>query len=1237
MRIQILNPETGRLVYADSSLGKKLLKQGSEYVTNPISGRRIRKDGKTFRNLMNDTEYVFANDKFEKRMNVSSKTLKGVIEHSTIVLGEHERDLQTIKKRYFKLIQTYLSKLVEKESAKIVVTLSMNVYKPILLLNKEEVQPYYPSSSSMQITKNQQNIIPSVIDNIFTELENKIDEYTNSGSGWMVKNILSIGIKKIRFKSKAGSSYFTMASIKKNKALLNIRNEDDYCFLWCYAALKHPTTAPHSERTTHYQRYMPELIEKCKVNKINFPMKISDIDKFENVFGIYVNVFGLENGKRTCIRISEKPHDDNVMDLLYIEDGKNQHFVLIKNFDSFKVGSTIYKQKRIYTCKSCLNYVHVNRDKLLEHYERCLKHESTRVEMPKEGSVVKFTSWQKMLDVPFVIYYDFESSILNDVHVPNSWCMKTVCCIKPEYNKEFTYSNFENSTDVLVEFCKALDSERLRIQGIKGVIQPMNLTAEEVKQFQSAQKCVLCGDNLIKDGVVDKVRDHCHITGKYRGACHNACNLNLRMNRFIPVVGHNAKRYDTHLFIKTLADNLPDGYQIECIPNTEEMYISFSIKPDYSNKFEFGSNNIQESLRFLDSYQFLSSSLDKLADSLSDEQCVYVGEYFKDEKFRVARRKGIYPYEWIDGDVSMKMKQTSLPPIEAFTSKLNSGVIDDEEVENSCSEADYKQALEDWNILGCKTFDEYHDFYLQRDVLLLADIMETFRKVSKRDYGLDPLHYLTLPSFSWDCSLLKIYKSKIIPGIELLTDMDMLLMVEDGTRGGISMIKHRYANVEEDLSSKRFIRYFDANNLYGWAMTQYLPYGGFEWVDENDFDKVLETIMKTDFENFGNEDVGYILDVDIHVPEDKHDYLAEYPLLAEHYVPKRSEMSEYQKSFEEKEEKVGKLCLTLHDKENYVIHYRNLRQAIEYGYVVEKINKVIKYNQAPFLKDYILDNTERRKKAKTDFEKDFYKLMNNSIFGKTMENVRKRINFHLVSSEDEAVKLSSKINYKDHTVFCDSLVGIHMLKNKVVMKKPVFIGQAILDISKVLMYDFHYGFIKKNFFGDGKSFKLLFTDTDSLCYLFECPEDEFHKIFLDNRDKFDTSEYPKEHPMYSSVNKKVIGKMKDEAIKNGVALEIAEFVGLRSKLYSYRVSNESHNRCKGTKRHLVEKLTIEQYKACLESKNPILAKQYIFKSSKHEVTTTEVNKIALSAYDTKNWICDDGIETRPYGHYRNSL
>ena len=291
--------------------------------------------------------------------------------------------------------------------------------------------------------------------------------------------------------------------------------------------------------------------------------------------------------------------------------------------------------------------------------------------------------------------------------------------------------------------------------------------------------------------------------------------------------------------------------------------------------------------------------------------------------------------------------------------------------------------------------------------------------------------------------------------------------------------------------------------------------------------------------------------------------------------------------------KVEKLVPNLRDKKNYVIHIRALDQALTHRLVLECIHRAIELNQFDWMKPYIDFNTQLRTLATNDFEKDFLKLMNNSVFGKMMENIRKHRNIKLVTNKAQYLKTVMKPNFKSGVLFGENLMGCEMGKIKVVMKKPVYLGQAILDLSKIVMYEFHYDYMKPKF----KDPQLCYMDTDSLIYNIKT-EDFYADILDDVEEMFNTSEYNKKdtRPLPIRNNKKVIVLMKDE-LRGAI---MTEFVALRPKLYSYKkLDGAEDKKCKGIKKCVVKKtLTFEDYKNCLFNDSTEYRSQLMFRSIK---------------------------------------
>ena len=746
----------------------------------------------------------------------------------------------------------------------------------------------------------------------------------------------------------------------------------------------------------------------------------------------------------------------------------------------------------------------------------------------------------------------------------------------------------------------------------------------DIDAAKEQQDCLVCQESLIREQFVDAVRDHCHITGRFRGAAHNACNLKLRLNpktTSIPVVFHNLRGYDSHLLMQAISkikppedegEELTDrqelekylqeerDYKLSCIPNNTEKYISFSLGQ----------------LRFIDSAQFLLASLAKLVAANSPEAFQITARYEPDhQKRQLLLRKGVYPYEFMDSWERFEAAQ--LPPKEAFYSKLS-----DEHI----SDSDYAHAQQVWKTFECRTLGDYTDLYSRTDVLLLADVFENFRKMCQKQYGLDPAHYYTSPGLSWD-ALLK--KTRV--ELELLTDYDQHLFIEKGMRGGISMVSKRHARANNPAvegydpeKSNSHILYLDANNLYGWAMSQPLPTGGFQWVE--DCDRLADSVKNLPAD--GAE--GYILEVDLEYPQGLHDEHNSYPLAPERMVVQKEWMSDYQQDLlgvGVAPTEVEKLVPNLRDKERYVLHYRNLQLYLSLGMRVKKVHRALRFEQSPWMELYIRMNTELRKVATSDFEKDLYKLMNNAVFGKTMENLRRRVNVKLVRAheEDKLRRLIASPSFARANIFDNDLAAVQMHKSRLVLNRPVYVGMSVLDLSKSLMYDFYYNQMKAQY---GDRVELLYTDTDSL--LLEIQTEDVYSDMSEHQSLYDTSDYPEDHPLHSKVNKKVLGKMKDECA--GRAIE--EYVGLRPKMYSIlEASGACIKKAKGVKKNVVKKhIRHEQYREALFGKKTFRHSMDVLRSEKHHIYGLHLNKVSLSPFDSKRWIAENGVDTLAYGH-----
>ena len=1038
------------------------------------------------------------------------------------------------------------------------------------------------------------------------------------GSGWVFMGVIRLILKIDKWDPLKASSYIDLPpELKNKKALINMKNTDNKCFLWSVLRALNP-------KDKNAGRIDEDL--KSKENTLNmegieYPVSLKDIKRFEKQNpDISLSVLGYSKDEkiyplRRSKHAMKNKRKYNII-LLLIKDGDNSHYCLVKD-ESALLSSQVNKRKgKLYFCLNCLNGFDTP-EKLEKHKEYCREEESVKITMPPPNTFINFKNFVHSEKAPFAIYADFESVLkpLDNCN-PDPNRSYTKKYNKHEavsfvyYIKSFNESVYksklrsyvrekEEDPDTTETFIKWLEEDVKIIANLGN--KPMDITPEVEEQFKQASNCWICGNLL---NLEDRVRDHCHFTGRYRGAAHNRCNLQYSKPNNISVFFHNLTGYDSHLFIKKLNKTMGT---IDCIPNNEENYISFSktIKTgEYVNK-KGETKNKNFKIIFKDSMKFLNTSIEALVNNLPEDGFKNLEKYFKPYQAKLLKQKGFFPYEYLDN--LEKLKDTIPPPQDAFYSKLSGKGINE-----SC----YEHVLNVWKKFNIKTLKDYLKLYNISDVLLLADVFENFQDICLKNYGLDPVHYYTAPGLAWD-AMLKMTKINL----ELLSDVDMLLMVEKGIRGGISIISNRYGKANNKymkdfnkLELIKFLIYLDANNLYGWAMLQKLPTHNFKWMTNQEIENIFNNQIVQVWEK-----TPCILEVDLEYPEELHDRHNDYPL-----CPERVEC----------DHGVKKLIPNLRDKNNYVIHYKNLMQCLRLGMKLKKIHRGIKFIESDFMSSYIKMNVNLRTQAKNNFEKDFYKLMNNSVFGKTMENIRNRVNIKLVNTEEQFKKLTAKPNYESRKILNDndneSLVSVHMKKTSLTMNKPVYLGMSILDLSKTLMYDFHYNYVIAKY---GNKAKLLFTDTDS--FLYEIQTEDFYKdISGDVKDRFDTSEYPEGHPsgIPTGINKKVLGMYKDEA----KGKNIKEFVGLRAKLYSFKMEEGKENKkCKGIKKAVVEKsIRHEDYKTCLTTGKEQLRRQNIIRSYEHVLYTEEVNKIALSAADDKRYLLKDSFDTLAWGHRR---
>ena len=803
---------------------------------------------------------------------------------------------------------------------------------------------------------------------LYKEMVDEIDEEIHNvqnaeGSGWIFLKVIKLVLHTTKWEPLYGSSYMPLDPYLANKkAIINMQNEDDKCFMWSVLRALNPK----DKNAERIDKDLKSKQDTINMDGIRYPVNLKAIDRFETQNpNISISVVGYNKVDLVHpLRVSKYTGCDYDIVLLLLKEAVNgengeieekTHYTLVKNKSALIASQINNHEHKRHLCLNCFNSFN-SPETLEKHKEYCYENESVKTLMPPPGTYLEFKNFHHSEKAPFVVYADFESLIKPmdncnpdpnksytkkyQKHEPISFSYYILCSIDGVYKpvlRKYTQTKPEGANAIDV-FIKWLEEDVKAIANIEE--KEIIFTEEDRKQFNKASDCWICGEYLGNG----KVRDHCHFTGRYRGPAHNRCNLKYRKPKSISVFFHNLSGYDSHLFIKKLGT--PDKNEnIDCIPNNEEKYISFSktiVTGQYTNKKGEVKNKTFK-IVFKDSLKFLASSLEALVNNLTKEDFKNLHKYFTPKQAEILKQKGFYPYEYMDS--VEKFNDIKPPPQRGFYSNLSGKGI---------SNKNYSHVWKVWNTFNMKIFSEYHELYNITDVLLLADVFENFRDICLKIYGLDPVYYFTAPGLAWDACL----KTTGIQ-LELLSENNMLLLFEKGIRGGISIISNRYGKANNKYMRKgynknipsKYLMYLDENNLYGCGMSMKLPTHGFKWLSSGEMEKLFNNQVLQVWEK-----TPCILEVDLEYPENLHDLHNDYP-----FCPERVECKNG----------VKKLIPNLRNKTKYPIHYRNLIQCLKAGMKLTKIHSGIKFVESDWMKPFIEMNTNLRAKAKNNFGKIF--------------------------------------------------------------------------------------------------------------------------------------------------------------------------------------------------------------------------------------------------------------------------
>ena len=1054
--------------------------------------------------------------------------------------------------------------------------------------------------------------ISKVLNILLVKLENGCSHYVGIVD---IKKIIKENVNNLKLPE----------GLKNKKAVVNVLDQTDDSFKYALLSVLH-----YKEMGDHERREAltyEKLIDRYNWESVKFPMTKAQLTAFERDNpGIYIHLmeWTKENSViqlRAAPKPKKAPCDSRYVSLLCFKKNKTEeyHYVGVTSIDRLlntKNGEENYHKNY---CLRCLKPF-FSKKSLEEHFIHC--EEEVTLKMPKKN-MIKFENYKKMERLPYCVYIDSECILKKDSsnsnivhHVPIAIGVLLVA-----------HSELENPLDIPYKAFDGLDCVHNALKYIEDISKQvfewnqlyfnrtLEMTYDDEKDFRLALNCYLCKEKFNDQRT--KVREHDHLNGKFRGAACVDCNSKLKVRKnVLPVICHNFKNYDSHLLCENGLGKMKD-WKLNIIPNSSEKYVAIMASYPICTRNE---KTVYMNIEFKDSCLFLQESLESLAKNLQDCQLVNAKKCLPENAcLDLVSAKGIFPYEFLD--CIEKLDEKELPPREMFYDNLN---------KEECSERDYSRAVDSWKIFGCETLKDYMLSYMSLDIHLLADVFEAFRKMVFFQDKLEALHYFTLPGITWDSAFLSTNTA-----VEAIQENEMYEFISSGIRGGmvvtnshIAQGNSKYLPDQHDPSKEQVeILYLDQNNLYGASLSMKLPKNNFKWLTSEECETLRKNIVSMDLDG----DEGYLLECDLIYPENIHEATKDLPFAPERLKIDKSNFTTFmhQQIQNERYVQTKKLTLNQWDKEGYVIHAKLLQFFMKHGMQISRIKRGLKFYQEAYFEPYISFNSKHRKNASNTFEKNYFKLKNNSLFGKTCEEVKKRINFRLCNNSDELCILTSKPSFERFIIFNENLVGVCLAKESILLNKPIYIGQAILDLSKLIMYEMFYDQLKpmeKKF--EGSKIDLLAGDTDSFI-LKLVNIDSKTQFFPALKNTFDSSNYPVDHELFSEDRKAKLLCFKDES----AGIPISEILMARPKCYSILYSNNHEmKRAKGVRRPTLKKLiTHDDYKKAFNDMVELSFNETRIASKKHHLMTLTYSKKAISFFEDKRvWLNHN--ESLPYGN-----
>lgn len=1071
------------------------------------------------------------------------------------------------------------------------------------------------------------DFVSDSIERHYDELVTEIEQYESRGSGWTMIVIQYLTIQLISFTPFRGGSYIKLPKwVQNKKAVINIRNKDEFCFLYCLAyALYGSNIKKNKQIASKYQKYFKNF----NIGNLMFPLEITQIDSFLKInkhLDLSINVYSIiKKNSFNVLRVCEDERSTHI-DLLLLESEDSFHYTYISDFSRlFRTKMTGHHKKLGHVCKKCLSYFYDEKSYSLHKTLNCSNYAYS---FPKD--YLQFEKFYARNLHKFLAFADIETlvvpidgcennpnepyTLFHQKHVPFMTSLKW-----HSFNNDPNLDSIKifKGRDCLIDFIYSLEEDVAYIFENyfkkQYEITELNDKAKAYLRQKFNDVCQICLKKI--DFETDTFCiDHDHLLppdkphpqskddifiGNARAYCHSKCNLNFQDKLWFNVFYHNARAFDMKFLVLALARL---GKQMFVIPQSTENYhlVSWNVP----------LNDIHWSrayIRIVDSYKMISSSLSELCKSLKkfpiyeDYILKKYGKIELNEKFF---EKQVLFYEYLT-EFNV-LYQREFPPREAFYSSLSSTNVSDE---------DYQYARNLYKKLKFRNLMDYVEFYLISDTYFLMEVFLSFRSFLFDLYTVDIAYYISLPSYSFDCAL-----SYSDVKLQIMKDVNSILFQNKGLRGGFCQgtikfveANHRHLKNFNIFQKETSILALDVCSLYSEIQCEYmLPEGDYTWLTELEISNILKNIQKYSEET----EFGYIIECDISYPKELHDKHRDFPLL-----PTMRKM---------KGSGTKKLIADYFDRLNYVAHIKYIAMAVEKGLLLKKVHRGLKFRQSFFLRDYVRRNLSIRQDPQMPkFYTDVMKLCNNAIFGKTIENVENRRKIILVTGIQKLHRYVKSPRLKSVTLFASNLAAVELNKSNVDFDRPKAIGLSILDLSKMYMSTLFYDFLcvifkdkLRNIYGDTDSFHLL---TEGCCQLTLKKYNSF----------FDTSKYSPGNP-YKIVplNKKESGYLADE---NGCEI-IKAFVYVTPKQYCYVTECNGRQgikkKSKGTSKNIINRLTYENYYEAMKNKVQHTECSYRIGSQNLQVYTIKTNKKVLGTTCNKRYWLPNSVHSLPWGHYK---